>query len=137
MTAYADSSALLARILKEPSAVRWGRFERLVTSELTRVELLRTIHRLKLGRRLSDSMVADATGIAMDILARAHRVPISPAVLDRATAPFPTVVGTLDAIHLATALLWVEERDEPVVFLTHDKRLSLAARAHGLEVEGV
>jgi spermidine synthase len=36
---------------------------------------------------------------------RMDRVDVSPAVLRRAADPFPTPLGTLDAIHLATAVL--------------------------------
>jgi hypothetical protein len=42
-------------------------------------------------------------------------------------------VKTLDAIHLATALLWAEHAGE-IVFLTHDRQLATAARACGLAV---
>ena len=42
-------------------------------------------------------------------------------------------VKTLDAIHLATALLWEEHAGE-IVFLTHDGQLANAARACGLTV---
>ena len=43
----------------------------------------------------------------------------------------PTSVGTLDAIHLATAL---EVREELTAFVCYDERLSAAAREVGLPV---
>ena len=49
----------------------------------------------------------------------------------------PTELGTLDAIHLATALLWKETADDTLVMATHDEALATAARAHGLAVVGV
>jgi hypothetical protein len=49
----------------------------------------------------------------------------------------PTEVGTLDAIHLATALLWKEMSHVDLTVATHDNALGLAARAHGLPVVGV
>jgi hypothetical protein len=58
-------------------------------------------------------------------------------VLSRAAQPFPTPLGTLDAVHLATALLWRETRGEDLVMATHDRDLALAARASGLRTIGV
>ena len=49
----------------------------------------------------------------------------------------PTELGTLDAIHLATALLWKESTGSDLVMATHDTALGLAATAHGLIVVGV
>ena len=43
----------------------------------------------------------------------------------------PTVVKTLDAIHLASAMFLAERSSEEVVFATHDRQQSLAARALG------
>ena len=48
----------------------------------------------------------------------------------------PTELGTLDAIHLATALLWKEMSHVNLVMATHDGPLGLAAQAHGLTVVG-
>jgi hypothetical protein len=62
-------------------------------------------------------------------------VPLSAAVLNRAADPFPTALGTLEAIHLASALLWTEEKGEPITFLTHHAQLAIAAGACGLEVK--
>jgi len=49
----------------------------------------------------------------------------------------PTELGTLDAIHLATAVLWKEVMGADLVMATHDAALALAAQAHGLPVVGV
>lgn len=63
-------------------------------------------------------------------------ISLSEEVLNLATRPFPVVVDTLDAIHLASALLWRKRHAEPIHFLTHDRRLGIAARAVGLEASG-
>ena len=60
----------------------------------------------------------------------------SPLLLARASQPMPTTLGTLDAIHLATALLWAEHSRLPLVMATHDQSLATAARASGLRVIG-
>jgi predicted nucleic acid-binding protein len=71
------------------------------------------------------------------LLERMDRVDVSPAVLRRAADPFPTPLGTLDAIHLATAVLWREGRSVAPVLVTHDAQLATAARATGFATAGV
>jgi hypothetical protein len=46
-------------------------------------------------------------------------------------------LGTLDALHLATAVLWREMSRADLVMATHDTALGLAARAHGFPVVGI
>jgi hypothetical protein len=55
-------------------------------------------------------------------------------VLERAAQPMPTELGTLEAIHLATALLWTEMTKADLVMATHVGALALGAQAHGLRV---
>jgi hypothetical protein len=49
----------------------------------------------------------------------------------------PTELGTLDAIHLATSLLWKETTATQITMATHDEALGLGAKAHGLSVVGL
>ncbi len=58
-------------------------------------------------------------------------------VLARAAAPLPTVLATLDAIHLASALVWREITGEELIIATNDPALARAARAQGFSVLGV
>jgi len=51
--------------------------------------------------------------------------------------PLPVALGTLDAIHLATALLWREQSAARLVMATHDAALGLAARSVGFRVVGL
>ena len=62
--------------------------------------------------------------------------PITNQILQRASETFPTVVGTLDAIHLATALS-VREIEKLDSLLTHDSQLGTAGRSLGFEVVGM
>lgn len=62
---------------------------------------------------------------------------LRPPVLSRASEPWPTPLGTLDALHLATALIWRERMGPLSVVAMHDTGLGLAARAFGFEVRGV
>jgi predicted nucleic acid-binding protein len=57
------------------------------------------------------------------------------AVLERAAEPFPTQMRTLDALHVASALL-VRTRFPALRFATHDADLAAAALAEGLPVLG-
>jgi hypothetical protein len=45
-------------------------------------------------------------------------------------------LGTLDAIHLASALLWKDALGIDPAVATHDVALALAAQAHGFKVVG-
>lgn len=58
------------------------------------------------------------------------------AVLRRAGEPFSTPLGTLNAIHLATALQWRDATEAELAVATHDRALATAARASGLMVVG-
>jgi hypothetical protein len=58
-------------------------------------------------------------------------------MITRAAQPLPTELGTLDAIHLATAMVWRELHDADLVMATQDAALGTAARSCGLRVVGV
>ena len=61
---------------------------------------------------------------------------VTPAVLRRAALPMATAVKTLDAIHLASALLLHERHVPALTFATHDRQQA-AARALGFDVTGI
>lgn len=136
MNVYVDSSVLLRVVLGEsPRLKAWGRIEQAVSSELIRLESLRTIDRARVRLGLSDEQVAGRREAVIEALEGFSLVPVASAVLERAADPFPTTLGSLDAIHLATALL-VRGRFEELSLATHDEELALAARAVGFRVEG-
>jgi hypothetical protein len=78
-------------------------------------------------------MVSDARAM-LDMIAL---VPLSNPILERASQSFLTALGTLDALHLATALRLAEFRGMELRFLTHDVELAAAARSMNFSVEGV
>jgi predicted nucleic acid-binding protein len=63
-------------------------------------------------------------------------IEVSAPVLSRASQPLPTALGTLDAIHLVTALMWRDELQTDLTMATHDHALAQAARASGLQAIG-
>ncbi len=138
MIAYIDSSVLLRMVMRQPGALReWRTIDRGVASALVEVECLRTLDRVRLRARLLDLEVGARRAAVFRLLESMEVVEPDRPVLARAAQPLPTELGTLDAIHLATALLWRETMDADLVMATHDVALALAARAFGLRVVGV
>ncbi len=72
----------------------------------------------------------------LDVIDTFSLVAIGERILERATDPFPTTLGSPDAIHLASARL-VRDRFEDLSLATHDVELAVAARAVGFRVHGV
>jgi predicted nucleic acid-binding protein len=137
MTAYLDASVLLRIALGQPDALpEWSSIRTGVASALVVTECLRTLDRLRLRVALPDREFGTRRATVLRLTATLHLVDIDPAVLDRAAQPMPTLIGTLDAIHLATALLWQDFAKTPLVFATHDTELALAAHAHGFQIAG-
>ncbi len=138
MITYLDSSVLLRLILRQPGALReWKTIETGVASALAEVECLRTLDRFRLLERISDLEIARRRETVYRLLDGMEIVGVNQTVLTRAAQPFPTSLGTLDAIHLATALLWQERNGKNLIVATHDATLATAARAFGFEVLGV
>lgn len=138
MTAYVDASVLLRIALGQPDSLpEWSRIERGVASALIATESLRTLDRLRLRVGLPDAEVAERRAKIFELIASLELVDIDSTVLDRAAQPMPTEIGTLDAIHLATALLWKDMAGQDLTMATHDDALAIAAEAHGLPVAGV
>jgi uncharacterized protein len=69
---------------------------------------------------------------ADEILDGLHLLAIDAETLGMAASLQPATLGTLDAIHLATAVRVADELD---VFVTYDRRLARAARSTGLQVD--
>ncbi len=138
MTAYIDTSALLRLVLREAGALDELRsYDSLVSSELIAVESCRTLDRLRLQGSLTTEEAAVRLRVVSEWLETIDLVLLRPAVLSRASEPLPTPLGTLDALHLATALTWRDRIGPLPVVATHDAALGLAARAFGFEVRGL
>jgi len=137
LIAYLDSSVLLRVILRQRGALKeWDSIETGVASALAEVECLRTLDRFRLSAGIGDSEIARRRETVYRLLEAMEVIEVNQTVLSRAAQPFPTSLGTLDAIHLATALLWQESSGKSLVMATHDAALATAARALGLEVLG-
>jgi predicted nucleic acid-binding protein len=111
-------------------------YDALVSSELIAVESARTIDRLRLQGSLTADEAAVRLRIVTDWLEAIDLVLLRPPVLSRASEPMPMPLGTLDAVHLATALIWRDRMGPLPSMATHDTALASAARAFGFEVLG-
>lgn len=137
MIAYVDASVLLRVALRQPDALpEWRKIDRGVASAVVTTESLRTLDRLRLRAHLPDAEVATRRATVLALVASLELVEVDVLVLNRAAQPMPTEIGTLDAIHLATALLWIEHTGTELVMATHDRALGLAAQAYGMSVVG-
>ena len=93
----------------------------MTSSVLLQIEMMRALHRERLSLT-----------IAQELLDGVELMPINDDVVEH-TCAMTEELKSLDAIHLATALLLDDPRD-PVTVFTHDARLADAARSHGLAV---
>ena len=138
MIAYIDTSALLRIVLREPGALDDLRsYDALVSSELIAVESPRTIDRLRLQGLLTADEAAARVRTVNDWLEAIDLVLLRPPVLSRASEPMPMPLGTLDALHLATALIWRDRVGPLPAIATHDSMLGTAALAFGFDVLGI
>ena len=137
MIAYLDTSVLLRIVLREPGTLGDLRsYEALVSSELTAVESARTIDRMRILGSLTPDEASERLRAVNEWLEAVDLVLLRPPVLSRAAEPMPMPIGTLDAIHLATALIWRDRMGPLAVMVTHDTALGAAARTFGFEVRG-
>ena len=118
---YVDSSVALAHIFGEratPPRKLWD--ERLASSLLLRFEVWNRIHARGLGESLANETQAT--------LARIELFEMSEEILERALAPFPLPIRTLDGLHLAT-MDYLITNDHDVELASYDQRLNAAAEA--------
>lgn len=136
MRAYIDSSVVLRVVLGEPGRLReWSRITAAVSSEIVQVECLRVLDRARVHGLLSDRELARRRATTLNVLSGFELIRLNRPVLARARDPFPTMVRTLDALHLASALV-VRNRYPAMRFATHDDDLAAAAASMGLSVVG-
>jgi uncharacterized protein len=129
---YLDTSALMKLVVDEDESValreelaRWDD-SRFATSALTRVELPRTV-----TRAVPWVSLGDALQVAAALLESTQIIPLTDQVIALAAGARPPTLRSLDAIHLASALV-VSPADVPPVLCGYDRRLQEAGREQGL-----
>lgn len=138
MIAYVDSSVLLRFILDQPDPLSdLLRYDSRVTSFVAEVECLRAVESARSRGQLTGEEAADRRRMVYTQMRRIRRLVVSFPVLRRAGEPYPLPIKSLDAIHLASALI-VREREAPdLVFATHDQQLGRLAAVMDLQVIGL
>jgi len=102
---YLDTSVILRIVLKEPNELgSWNEISHGVTSELSTVECHRSLYRANASGRLTDSAFQLARNYADQILLRLTIVNITSELIQAAAGPLPGALGSLDAIHLVSAM---------------------------------
>jgi len=130
VTFYVDSSVILRVLRGQKDAWKdWGHWDKAYCSTILRIECRRFVDRMRFEHGWSDDDVA-AAGVQLRRLERVlTRVRLSGAIMERASLPMPTIIKTLDAVHIATAALVRERLHPDLVFVTHDQQQVKAARA--------
>ena len=125
MALYLDSSAIVKLVVAEPGSAALRRFLRphpeRVSSALAIVEVLRALRQQ--GGQAEDR--------GAKVLGRIRLLAVDHALLQQAAALKPALLGSLDAIHLASAHALGDDLDFVV---TYDRRMCEAALALGLPV---
>ncbi len=138
MRTYLDASVVLRVLLGQPDRLsEWDGIRHGVASSLLEVECFRTLDRIRLREGTPPEDWARRREACFRILEAIDLVGVTRPVLLRASQPFPTPLGTLDAIHVATAVTLKEQGGEDVLLATHDEALALAGRSLGFRVIGV
>lgn len=125
MTLYVDTSALVKLLVAEPETETFrellSRHERVVTSALSHVELLRVAHRIG----------PDCVPAATKILDSLYLISLSNPIIWAAGNLLPgSALRSLDAIHLAAAA----SMPDLAAVCTYDERMRFAADHLGLHV---
>lgn len=124
---YLDTSALVKLVFEEVESMALAKWLSVrvevpkISSDLTTVELLRTC------RRIDEDAVKDAT----ILLGGIDLLPVDRAIVEQAATLAPEELRSLDAIHLASALV---VKEDLTAFVAYDGRLCTAAAQAGIEV---
>lgn len=125
---YADTSALLKRVVAEPESAAVRRLlaeqvaagDVIAASSLAWLEVWRTLRRAGSG---------DLTATVASALSGVVEIPLTDELLVRARTVGPDTLRSLDAVHLTSAVAV-----GATVMITYDRRLAESATLLGLEV---
>lgn len=138
MRLYAESSAVLRWLFNEAEGdevldlLRTA--DKVTCSRLTLIECRRVIHRAVAMARLSERDAAELRGVLAQAAATWAVLELTPEVARRAEERFPVEpLRTLDALHLASALL-LSESIPSLTLLSLDDRIRDNATQLGLPV---
>ena len=133
MVAYLDSSVLLQHVIRADERISqvFGH-EVVVSSELLEIECMRVVHRYRMDGTLDDEGFLQAKSRIARVLDSVSIIAMSTSVKRRAAEAFPVTVKTLDALHLSSALAYVDARPgETLAVFSYDRGLNRCASALG------
>ena len=134
---YLDSSVVLRILLNEKGALELKKGGRYLSSELIRVECMRTLFRMSHEGLLIEEELDDLFAKLHAALMEIHLIRITSLILNRSAERFIVHLSSLDAIHFASFLLWSERNPKPTRLCTHDRQLGKAALRMGFDVVGI
>jgi predicted nucleic acid-binding protein len=139
MTVYAESSAVLAWLLGDDpgDAVRGVLVgaDVVITSDLTLVECDRVLIRATALGELPEAEAADRRARLAAAAAQWHVLKLGADIVERATRPFPgEPIRTLDAIHLASALM-ARSVSAGLDLLSLDRRIRSSGKNMGFRLQ--
>lgn len=134
MIVYLDSSTVMRQLIggKDPWQ-GWGNWKEAYASVLLRVECNRLACQLRLVGKIDDAQRVRLGTWIEQVCESITLVPLTNAILKRAAEPFPTVVGTLQAMHLATMAELQSGHNINCLIATEDKEMLQAAQSMGFQ----
>ena len=133
MIAFVDTSVVLRFVLEGDISLHHA-FAATITacSELVWIESMRVAQRLRLDGRLDDKNLAEAVSRIAACYSSFRVYLLDEEIKQTAAGPFPTVIGTLDALHLACARRAARHYPgETLLVFSYDRQMNLCARAFG------
>ena len=133
MISFVDTSVVLRFVLEGDISLHQA-FAGTVAacSELLWIESMRVAQRLRLDGVLGDKDLAEAVSRIAACYASFRVYLLDEEIKHAAAGPFPTVIGTLDALHLACARRCARHNPgETLLLYSYDKQMNLCARALG------
>jgi uncharacterized protein len=135
---YVDTSVLVRRYVREAGtveAIRLTSGHRVVVSAYGLLELASALHAKHRGGGLSIAGLRTALASAAKERPWWMLVEVTPSVLGRSEDILRRVAArAVDALHIASSLIFQESLGAPIPFLTADAKQRAAAEALGLDV---
>jgi predicted nucleic acid-binding protein len=132
MTVYLDATLVIRQLVGSKTPWEgWGEWTAAYASTLMRTECYRIANLLRLEGKLDDVQRARLGGWIERVCESVTLAPVTDGVLRRAAEAFPTAVGTVQAIHLATLLELQSAHGVTCLVATADKELLRAAESMG------
>ena len=118
---YLDSSAFLRWLLGSKQIIKgFLKWKECYSSELLWIEVNRVLNRLRLESEITDEEFGILYNDFSEFYKSIYVIEMSALVKEKASGIFPTVIGTLDALHLASAMLLQSEKKENWIRVTID-----------------